>query len=61
MTEDDAKKKRCCGPEGCGQLRFVELTRVRFCIGSECMAWRCATASIRSGYCGLAEKEYSLD
>jgi len=37
MTEDEAKTKRCCGPEGCG---FVGNDKERYCIGSQCMAWR---------------------
>jgi hypothetical protein len=42
MTEDEAKQKRCCGPEGCG---FTDprqddcLNGERWCIGSACMAW----------------------
>lgn len=51
MTELDAGQKRCCGPEGCGQVNGVEeyparammagtVVPVRWCIGFACMAWR---------------------
>jgi hypothetical protein len=42
MTEDEAKKTRCCGPEGCGgnALDAHSGTTGRHCIGSVCMAWR---------------------
>lgn len=38
MTEDEAKKTRCCGPEGCGAKSSYD--NKRFCIASACMAWR---------------------
>jgi hypothetical protein len=48
MTEAEAKKKRCCGPDGCGEKRNTQLgaephpmaPKQRYCIGSACMAWR---------------------
>jgi hypothetical protein len=44
MTEEEAKGKRCCGPEGCGEPGKTHgpyYHRVgRVCIGSACMAWR---------------------
>jgi len=53
VTEEEAKTKRCCGPEGCGVYEGgVPLLRTdgrraslvpgqpRMCIGSACMAWR---------------------
>ena len=53
MTEEEAKKKRCCGPSGCGRHMEVvdtpDLQREHaeyashlesFCIASVCMAWR---------------------
>lgn len=43
MTEDEAKTKRCCGPDGCGftDPRQADcLNGERWCIGSECVAWR---------------------
>ena len=39
MTEEEAKKKRCCGPDGCGSP-FFDGYGTRTCIGSACMAWR---------------------
>lgn len=33
--EEEAKLKRCCGPEGCGDGRPK-----RYCVASDCMAWR---------------------
>lgn len=55
MTDDEAKTKRCCGPEGCGTYEggkpplyvsdarggtFLLAGQPRFCIGAACMAWR---------------------
>ena len=40
MTEDEAKTKRCCGPEGCGDYIHKDTQRERYCIASECMAWQ---------------------
>lgn len=59
MTEDEAKEARCCGPEGCGR---EDAFRVRWCIGSACMAWRWDDVDApregphasASGHCGLA-------
>lgn len=52
MTEEEAKKKACCGPVGSGvatgQCQWVESDDVEYvvmwptrnCMGSACMAWR---------------------
>lgn len=52
MTEEEAKKKACCGPVGSGvatgQCQWVESEDVEYvvmwptrnCMGSACMAWR---------------------
>lgn len=42
MTEEQAKTKRCCGPENCGDVGNPDATgyRHRWCNGSACMAWR---------------------
>lgn len=48
MTEDEAKTKRCCGPDGCGTLVGNPAAKndialpvlIRVCIGSACMAFR---------------------
>lgn len=41
MTEDKAKKTRCCGPAGCGfGIRNDEDIYESWCIASKCMAWR---------------------
>lgn len=51
LTEEDAKKKRCCGPEGAGASVMTTISMQdnraipapgypRYCIASECMAWR---------------------
>jgi len=50
FIEADARTKRCCGPEGCGRRKLpedihplasdLEHRPIRFCIGSDCMAWR---------------------
>ena len=37
VTEKEAKNKRCCGPDGCGDKPAIG---PRLCIGSACMAWR---------------------
>lgn len=40
LTEAQARDKRCCGPEGCGETRWLDGRPLgRFCIGSACMAW----------------------
>jgi hypothetical protein len=44
-TEDEALQTRCCGPAGCGHIRFynsaIDMTgNPRLCAGSSCMAWR---------------------
>jgi hypothetical protein len=43
-TEAQAQKLRCCGPDGCGgwvrTSNDDSHTPVRYCIASECMAWR---------------------
>lgn len=62
VTEKDAGKLRCCGPEGCGT---VEDDGKRYCIGSGCMAWNWTEKMVNGpdsyisepgpkGYCGLA-------
>lgn len=53
-TEDEARALRCCGPDGCGSFLADEVERVtsaaqaaalqRYCIGSQCMAWRWESA-----------------
>ncbi len=49
MTEDEALRKTCCGPEGTGTgvMQMMEDGRARVmpgmrrsCTGSSCMAWR---------------------
>jgi hypothetical protein len=42
VTEEQAKEKRCCGPEGCGGSLYLHKSKSdeRWCIGSLCMAWR---------------------
>jgi hypothetical protein len=41
-TEQDARTRRCCGPEGCGHyvLRATASGADRYCLASGCMAWR---------------------
>jgi hypothetical protein len=38
MTEDEAKKKQCIGPENCG-ISLYGNGKNRMCIASGCMAW----------------------
>ena len=38
MTEEEARKKLCCGPAECGSNS--PLYKERICIASLCMAWR---------------------
>ena len=68
LTEEEARKLRCCGPSGCGLSHVGETWRR--CVASECMAWQWeefkATGNMsldmlrfesqRGGYCGLAGK-----
>lgn len=56
MSEQDAKKKRCCGPEGCGKVHKSSGPH-RWCIGSLCMAWvwqKDATMTTSNGFTGVA-------
>jgi len=40
-SEEEARKKFCCGPQGCGHFTTVPgYTAARLCLGSQCMAWR---------------------
>lgn len=69
MTEEQAKTRRCCGPEGCGaypptppnyinedgeEIAYIP-SNERFCIGSACMAWQWTpvVAPPDDGFCGL--------
>lgn len=64
MTEEQALKKRCCGPEGCGEIIYHGQTE-RYCIASGCMAWveqpvykdgeKLASITM-GGRCGLVNK-----
>lgn len=54
MTEEEAKRTRCCGPQGCGALRADKRTNAtgqkvaitsRWCVGSACMAFRSAVTA----------------
>ena len=60
MTEDEAKKKRCCGPQYCGHgRRNTDDIYDMWCVGSLCMAWRVTPKYAEKpnhGYCGLAGK-----
>ena len=67
MTEDEAKEKRCCGPEGTG---LIDSYQQRYCIASDCMAWhwnrnpdhakwhikRPKHLQLEDGYCGLTSE-----
>lgn len=63
MTEEEAKTKACCGPEGCGTPVNDGTGRlVRMCIASACMGWRWdipnqgEPINKAPGYCGLASR-----
>ena len=48
MTEEQARITQCCGPEGSGH--FNEQPRpARWCVASDCMAWRRQTVMIDRG------------
>jgi len=57
MTENEAKTKHCCGPEGTGSKGPPDNdgTCDRYCIGSACMAWRVKRLpdGDQYGFCGL--------
>ncbi len=40
-TEKQARKTKCCGPEGCGSIYD------HYCIASKCMAWQWLEATYR--------------
>ena len=53
VSEEQARKTRCCGPEGCGG---IGLDGSRWCIASDCMAWEPYKSQITHnppGDCGL--------
>lgn len=73
MHAHEAKKLRCCGPEDCGRIEVTEVefgngmgrtvskqVHIRYCVGSDCMAWRYRTANVDSGFCGLAGRDSYL-
>ena len=74
-TEDQSRNIRCCGPEGCGQLRLIENAdpqtlyafdsnnkpMARFCITGQCMAWRWHTWRMTANYVFPSTKEEPND
>lgn len=51
INEDEAKQRRCCGPEGCGCKKpdsyhedgndvIIISNTERYCAGPDCMGWR---------------------
>lgn len=51
LTEEEARERRCCGPQNCGDTRGSQRVEasattpvmnspLRYCITSACMAWR---------------------
>lgn len=64
VTIDLARRLRCCGPVGCGERvagftaakRGIEGGEGRYCIASDCMAWRVSDQYVDMGHCGLAGK-----
>lgn len=45
VFDEDAHKKRCCGPSGCGAKDSAAGTseaEFRYCVGADCMGWRVA-------------------
>ena len=67
VTEEQAKKVQCCGPQGCGFEHAAAAggDGQRYCIGSRCMAWRWTEPMVDGpdsyqsepkpvGFCGLA-------
>lgn len=61
MTEDEAKKKVCCGPPQVAAAMMENVSLLAYCAGSRCMAWRWVhttntAVSRKHGFCGLAGK-----
>jgi|TARA_R110002020_G_scaffold84472_7_gene209240 hypothetical protein len=70
-TEIEARELRCCGAADCG-IKIQKdpdngetgRERKRYCIASECMAWRWETGNrgtnVGGGYCGLIPQRYDV-
>lgn len=66
VTDEAARGKHCCGPDGCGEprqdivetygdLKMVAPRGPRFCVGSDCMAWEWGETEYEEAPCGTQE------
>ena len=65
-TEEEARKSRCCGPHGCGHWEYEPMGNMapdegclRYCIASQCMAWRWSDETIEAGGKDMTDAQHA--